>query len=103
MSRKNTPANTPSAADALPLESVEAQAPHLPLPASYELAVQELETLVARIESGQLPLDQLLGAYRRGAQLLTFCRGQLDAVEQQIRILDGGELLPWSAQGDEPS
>ena len=34
-------------------------------PASYEAALEELEQLVGRIESGQMPLDQLLDAYRR--------------------------------------
>ncbi|NBS47805.1 MAG: exodeoxyribonuclease VII small subunit, partial [Betaproteobacteria bacterium] len=42
-------------------------------PASYEAALEELEQLVARIESGQMPLDQLLQGYQRGAELLQFC------------------------------
>ena len=45
----------------------------LPLPERYEEALSELETLVARMEAGALPLDQLLGHYQRGAQLLQFC------------------------------
>jgi exodeoxyribonuclease VII small subunit len=43
-------------------------------PASYEAALEELEQLVGRIESGQLPLDQMLAGYQRGATLLAFCR-----------------------------
>lgn len=65
------------------------------LPASYEAALHELEGLVASLESGQLPLDQLLTGYQRGAQLLKFCRGKLDAVETQIKVLEGTELKPW--------
>ena len=65
------------------------------LPASYEAALQELDALVASLESGQLPLDQLLTGYQRGAQLLTFCRGKLEAVENQIKVLEGTELKPW--------
>ncbi len=34
-------------------------------PASYELALEELEQLVGRIESGQMPLDQMLAGYQR--------------------------------------
>jgi exodeoxyribonuclease VII small subunit len=64
-------------------------------PASYEAALQELEQLVSRLESGQLPLDQLLTAYQRGAQLLAFCRDKLSAVEHQIKVLESGELKPW--------
>ncbi|MBK5204422.1 MAG: exodeoxyribonuclease VII small subunit [Polaromonas sp.] len=65
------------------------------LPASYEAALQELEGLVASLESGQLPLDQLLAGYQRGAQLLKFCRDKLEAVETQIKVLEGTELKPW--------
>ncbi|MDI1244505.1 MAG: exodeoxyribonuclease VII small subunit, partial [Rhodoferax sp.] len=43
-------------------------------PASYEAALQELEQLVARLESGDMPLEQLLTQYQRGAELLKFCR-----------------------------
>ncbi|MBG6074333.1 exodeoxyribonuclease VII small subunit [Polaromonas sp. CG_9.11] len=66
------------------------------LPATYESALQELEGLVARLESGQLPLDQLLTGYQRGAQLLKFCRDRLEAVETQIKVLEGTELKPWA-------
>jgi len=65
------------------------------LPASYEAALQELEALVDSLESGQLPLDQLLTGYQRGAQLLKFCRDKLEAVETQIKVLEGTELKPW--------
>ncbi|MDW8337245.1 MAG: exodeoxyribonuclease VII small subunit, partial [Tepidimonas sp.] len=50
------------------------------LPSTYEAAVQELEALLARLESGQLPLEELLSAYQRAAQLLAFCRQRLQAV-----------------------
>lgn len=70
-------------------------APAPALPASYEAALQELEGLVNRLESGQLPLDQLLSGYQRGAQLLKFCRDKLEAVENQIKVLEGTELKPW--------
>ena len=66
-----------------------------PLPATYEAALQELEGLVDSLESGQLPLDQLLTGYQRGAQLLKFCRDRLEAVETQIKVLEGTELKPW--------
>lgn len=65
-------------------------------PVSYEAALKELETLVADMEAGQLPLAQLLVGYQRGAELLTYCRAQLDAVEQQIKVLDNGALKPWT-------
>ncbi len=83
---KSTPLTKSSAADA---------SSDTGLPATYEAALQELESLVAGLESGQLPLDQLLTGYQRGAQLLAFCKGRLEAVETQIKLLDGTELKAW--------
>ncbi|MEJ7688118.1 MAG: exodeoxyribonuclease VII small subunit [Variovorax sp.] len=68
------------------------------LPVSYEAGLQELEQLVAELESGRLPLDQLLGSYQRGAALLAFCREKLQAVEDQIKVLDAGSLKVWTAE-----
>lgn len=65
-------------------------------PASYESALAELDRLVQALESAQLPLDELLDSYRRGAQLLVHCRSRLDAVEQQVKVLDDGQLQPWN-------
>ena len=67
------------------------------LPATYEAALQELEGLISGLEAGQLPLDQLLSGYQRGAQLLAFCKGKLQAVETQIKVLEGTELKPWAS------
>lgn len=64
-------------------------------PASYEAALQELEQLVSRLESGDMPLEQLLTGYQRGAELLQFCRDKLQAVENQIHVLDAGTLKTW--------
>jgi len=65
-------------------------------PANYEAALQELEQLVARLESGDMPLEQLLTQYQRGAELLQFCRDRLAAVEDQIKVLDQGTLKTWT-------
>ena len=69
-------------------------------PASYEDALAELDRLVQAMETGQLPLDRLLESYRRGAELLQFCRGRLEAVEQQVKLLEDGQLKPWVATED---
>ena len=61
----------------------------------YEDALGELERLVAAMESSQMPLDGLLDSYRRGAELLEVCRNRLQAVEQQVRVLEGGQLKDW--------
>jgi exodeoxyribonuclease VII small subunit len=64
---------------------------------SYEDALAELERLVASMEGGQLPLDRLMQAYGRGAELLNLCRQRLNAVEQQVKVLEDGQLRPWTA------
>ena len=69
--------------------------PSSELPATYEAAVAELETLTELLESGQLPLDQLLAHYKRSAELLTFCRGQLDAIESQVKVIEGEQAKAW--------
>lgn len=69
-----------------------------PVPATYEAALGELEQLVGQLESGAMPLDQLLSGYQRGAQLLQVCRDKLQAVEDQIKVLDDGTLKAWKPQ-----
>jgi len=64
---------------------------------TYEEALAELERLVQRMEAGQLPLDQMLDGYRRGAELLALCRARLAAIEEQVKVLEDGELKAWSA------
>lgn len=70
----------------------------LPPQTRYEDALAELEGLVARMEAGDLALDDLLGQYRRGAQLLQFCRDRLAQVETQVKLLEDGELKPWRGE-----
>jgi len=65
-------------------------------PARYEDALSELERLVAAMEGSQMPLDALLDSYRRGAQLLALCRDRLQAVEQQVKVLEDGQLKDWA-------
>ena len=93
MAKSSVPSSSPSST---PPANASSAAPAPALPASYEAALQELEGLTSRLESGQLPLDQLLAGYQRGAQLLKFCRDKLEAVETQIKVLEGAELKPWA-------
>ena len=65
-------------------------------PTSYEAALAELEVLIGRVESGQLPLDEMQAAYQRSEMLMEFCRQRLDTVQDQMQVLDDGALKPFS-------
>jgi exodeoxyribonuclease VII small subunit len=67
---------------------------------SFEAALTELEQVVADMESGKLPLEDSLAAYKRGAELLSFCRSRLDDAQQQVRVLEEGTLKDLAASGD---
>ena len=67
------------------------------VPARYEDALAELERLVQLMEGSQMPLDGLFDSYRRGAQLLAFCRDRLQAVEAQVKLLEDGQLKDWTS------
>ena len=61
-------------------------------PQSFEAALAEIETIVAAMEAGQLPLEQSLSAYKRGAELLQYCQARLQEARQQVKILEAGAL-----------
>ena len=92
---KSSPAPT-SPAPASAASAPQPTNPPDPLPETYEAALSELERLVGAMEAGQLPLDRLLDSYRRGASLLNFCRARLEAVENQVKVLEDGQLKPWN-------
>lgn len=56
-------------------------------PVSIETAMERLENLVAEMESGQLPLDKLIGRYEEGVKLVRLCQEKLDAAEQKIQVI----------------
>jgi len=64
-------------------------------PKDYESALAELDAIVVEMESGQLPLEASLTAYKRGAELLQYCRQQLADAEQQVKVLENGALLSF--------
>jgi exodeoxyribonuclease VII small subunit len=61
---------------------------------TFEQALAELDALVRSMESGELPLDDAIAAYKRGAELARYCQGKLAAAEQQLKVLDGEQLRP---------
>ncbi len=65
---------------------------------NYEAAIAELESIVKQMESDNLPLEQSLAAYQRGAELLKICQQSLSAAEQQISIVsEENQLAAFNA------
>ena len=73
----------------------------------FEQALAELESLVERLERGDLPLDEALKTFERGVELTRHCQTSLKAAQQKIEILlkRGGqtEVEPFEAPEDEAS
>jgi exodeoxyribonuclease VII small subunit len=63
-------------------------------PENFESAMRELEQLVADMENGQMPLEASLQAYQRGAFLVKFCQSQLQAVQEQVKIVEADMVRP---------
>ena len=61
----------------------------------FEGAIAELESIVKKLEEGDLPLETSLQLYERGVQLSRFCHAQLEQAEKRIEILnERGQLTP---------
>jgi exodeoxyribonuclease VII small subunit len=69
-----------------------------PASLTFEKALEELESLVSRMEEGKLPLEESLAAYQRGAQLIKFCESRLADAQARIAVLDGDTLRDLEAQ-----
>lgn len=56
-------------------------------PFHLEKALQELEEITEKMETGQLPLEESLKLFERGIQLSRQCQNQLEQIEQKIQVL----------------
>ena len=61
----------------------------------FESAIAELETIVKRLEDGDLPLEKSLELFERGVQLSRFCHSKLEEAERRVELLtERGEVTP---------
>lgn len=71
--------------------------------ASFEKSLEELESIIARIESGDVGLERSIGEYERGVELIRRCRAILEQAEQRIEQLNLSELeAAVGSSGDGP-
>ena len=63
---------------------------------SFEAGLQQLESIVKEMESGELPLERALELFERGMKLSDVCRKQLQDAETRVEILikRAGEMQP---------
>ena len=58
----------------------------------FEKALEELETLVEQMESGDLSLDESLKQFKRGVELTRHCQGVLDKAQQTVeKLIDAND------------
>jgi exodeoxyribonuclease VII small subunit len=73
-------------------------------PVSFESALQQLEQIVSRLESGELPLEQALNEFERGVQLARTGQQTLQQAEQRVQILLSDEkdaaLAPFTPENE---
>ncbi|KNC91659.1 exodeoxyribonuclease VII small subunit [Trabulsiella odontotermitis] len=73
-------------------------------PASFETALNELEHIVTRLESGELPLEEALNEFERGVQLARQGQSKLQQAEQRVQILlaesEDAPLTPFTPDAE---
>ncbi|QDY41199.1 exodeoxyribonuclease VII small subunit [Candidatus Pantoea soli] len=73
-------------------------------PVTFESALQQLEQIVSRLESGELPLEDALNEFERGVQLARSGQQTLQQAEQRVQILlsddKDAELAPFTPEND---
>jgi exodeoxyribonuclease VII small subunit len=67
-------------------------------PKNFEAAITELETILAAMEGGQVPLADTLAAHKRGAELLQYCQATLKDAQQQVQVLERGVLKAFAVE-----
>jgi len=75
---------------------------------SFEQSLTQLEDVVGKMESGEIPLDKCIDLYENGVKLADFCAKELDAAEKRIEKLhkknEGEfEITPFDDKPEEES
>ncbi len=71
---------------------------------TFEQSISELEEIVAKLEGGNVTLDESLELFEKGIKLSKGCQQMLDAAEKKVSILltnDDGEIVKEDFVGEE--
>ena len=75
--------------------------------ASFEESLKQLESIIAKLERGDLPLEESVRLFEEGVKLSNSCKGDLEAAEGKIQILlrqkDGSRKAETFPAAEEPS
>ncbi|MCH2025832.1 MAG: exodeoxyribonuclease VII small subunit [Verrucomicrobiales bacterium] len=70
----------------------------------FEEAIEKLESIIERMESEQIPLQELLKDYEEGTKLLKLCRDRIDGARQKVdkinKELTNGSVMLESLEDD---
>ena len=55
---------------------------------TFEQAIEELETIINRLEEGDVPLDETIKLYEKGSELKDFCEKKLQSAEVKIQKIN---------------
>lgn len=67
---------------------------------SFETALKQLEHLVAKLDEGDIGLDEAMKMYEQGTKLVKACQKELAAAEMKVEkiVADTGETEPFDSE-----
>jgi exodeoxyribonuclease VII small subunit len=87
----------------MPRRPTDPSPPENVAPEKFENLLERLESIVAEMENGELPLDKLLANYEEGMRLVKACGDRLTDAEQKVEILSRSVPAPVADAGLEAS
>lgn len=74
---------------------------------TFEQKLERLRSIVTRLESGEMPLEEGVALYREGLQLAKACGAQLESARHEVKVLGDGllkefDVLEAAEHGGEP-
>lgn len=70
---------------------------------TFEQAMEKLESIVEKLEEGDVPLEEAISYYKQGMELSSLCHNKLKHVENQLTqvLTDNGQVADFSIREEE--